>query len=132
MATRDNYRWTTDGPGQSQDRAAHIEDVHRAFAEGMVVLGYDDPVPIAADADGRVWAIEDGPRRFVNRSVSAFGRCLVAYEWYRRSVLGLDENAALAIVHETAARLRAADPEALANEEHYWAIMVEQMEYGHL
>jgi len=100
---------------------------------GFVILGHDYEVPIAADSSGRVWALEDASKRVVNGSVAAFGRCLAVYEWYGRNVRGLDdEEAALMVVRRAEGLLRAADANALRDDENYWAVIVEQMEYGHL
>ncbi len=90
-------------------------------AEGMVVLASDDPMTIAADVDGRVWAREGASKSFVNGSISAFGRCLITHEWYRRSARDVAPNEALAIVQKAIAL---ADPESLASDDHYWAILL--------
>jgi SUKH-4 immunity protein of toxin-antitoxin system len=99
------------------------------LAGGSVILGYDGPIAIVADAHGGVFALEGGAKRFVNRSVSAFGKCLVAYEWYRRTVCDLDDDQAVATVREAASCFREADPDALMRDT-YWTLVIEQMEAG--
>lgn len=72
--------------------------------------------------------MEGDTRRWMNQSVPAVGRCLVAYEWYRRSVRDVDDGVgALAIVAD---KIRAADPEALRDNDRYWSLMIEQMNAG--
>jgi hypothetical protein len=103
--------------------------------EALIILGYDEDVPICVDQEGnsRVVCVESRARsRFVNTSVEKFGHFLMEYEKYRRSVRDMSDDEALALIDRVAASMNQSDPEAVGDPEHYWAVILEQMRDGNL
>jgi len=90
-------------------------------------------------ANGHVTEVSQNPSDetepdFVNSSVEAFAACLLRVRLRQLAGglddLGDDELELRADVFYAA--LRQLDPAALADEEAYWSVIVEQMGYGHL
>lgn len=101
------------------------------------IIGYDYLVPICLREDQQgcvVWADDEGPERFANKSVAALGEFLVLYQKYRLAVPGLgdDEDSVQNLIDETEGAMRSVDPVALAGPENVWSTIVEQMRDGML
>jgi hypothetical protein len=99
---------------------------------GRPVLGFDTRMPICVDEEqGRVGVLDGmAGGRFMNSSIRKLGSFLVLYQTYRTKVREMDEDSALALVEETAARFEAEDVQAMAAVDNYWPVIVEQMRDG--
>jgi len=99
---------------------------------GLVAIGSDFGTTLYCDpADGRVLSVDDSgrlPTRFVNSSIAQLAACLSVYERAREALAagspGGDD------VEVLRSRLTRADAVALADPEHWWSLIVEQVEAG--
>lgn len=101
--------------------------------ERLIVLARDGGVvPICVDLsdDKRIVAVEGAHKRPVNSSVQQFGAFLMLYQNYRAQVGELDDDAIEQLINETERKMRQLDPQAMANVEAYWPVIVEQMRDG--
>jgi hypothetical protein len=101
------------------------------------IFGYDYEVPLTVRTDGKIWCIPEEENEakciFVNTSLESFAGFLCFFQQYRKKVKSLkDEDKITVLIQTTADRMCEADAEAMANEEFYWRIIIEQMEYGML
>ncbi|WP_030601987.1 SUKH-4 family immunity protein [Streptomyces fulvoviolaceus] len=107
----------------------------------LVRIGFDGVAVIAVqylpgttepDGLGAVWAVDPvtAAARYVNVSAAAFARSLALLATTRRRTRGLDPVAAGAEVAALQEQLVAVDASALAHEDTWWSLIVEQMWHG--
>nr|WP_232270702.1 SUKH-4 family immunity protein [Streptomyces gobiensis] len=106
------------------------QDIANTPASGYVPIGSDFGRQISVqEATGQVWAVEPGSRSFcfVNSDVRSFASCLtlLARDWHNRR--GLNPADAAQQTARFQAELATYDPYALADEDHWWSVIIEQM-----
>ncbi|WP_306323315.1 MULTISPECIES: SUKH-4 family immunity protein [unclassified Streptomyces] len=96
-------------------------------------IGTDGVYVIAVQRDsGQVWAAMplDGRLQYVNSSVAAFAYSLATLYATRGHMVDADPHLAGNIVADLQSRLLAIDPNALAEPNHWWSLVIEQMWHG--
>ncbi|TDQ50746.1 SUKH-4 family immunity protein [Actinorugispora endophytica] len=128
--------------GLFPDAATHLRE--RGAAEvaestweplaGYVRIGSDGGAAVAVrcagpDGVGQVWAVNtrSGSGRYVNRSVSDFGRCLALLAGTLPRLRGQDPYTAGRLVAEFQDGLAAIDGSVFGGPENWWSVVVEQM-----
>ena len=92
--------------------------------------GYD--IGIVADS-GEVLSLSSSghyPSRFINSSLEYFVEFLCRVVAARRRFRSLDFEEARPLVASLEAELRARDPRAFSDREHWWSVIFEQMKVG--
>lgn len=104
-------------------------------------IGFDYVVPVCLDERRNGCVIDAGTEfgdreRYINACVELFGECLVYYRQYRMRAQAAEraspEGDLSDLIATTAQLLRRADPTAFEDEENWWPVVIEQMEYGML
>ncbi|MFF4601938.1 nucleic acid/nucleotide deaminase domain-containing protein [Streptomyces sp. NPDC001339] len=94
-------------------------------------LGTDQGYEICADHEGVVQALLLGyhePPRFVNTSPEVFAQSLLVLDQALRTILGTDQPPAAADAFAAAERrLRSLDPEAFADRESWWPLVLDDL-----
>lgn len=98
-------------------------------------IGFDDVVPICVDEqrDGRVIAVEEdvgSSERFINSNVECFAECLVYYKQYRTAVQLASEAEVRKVIDTSESQMRGIDPAAFYSPNHWWPLIIEQMNQG--
>lgn len=98
-------------------------------------IGFDDSVPVCLDEKrgGCVVAVEKevgGLERFINSSVERFGEFLVVYQEYRKTARVVSEEEIIKLIPSIDERMRKTDPNAFADPDFYWPVILEQMNQG--
>jgi len=95
--------------------------VHGQPKGRLIAIGDDFGTTLYCDlGDGRVLSVDDSgklPTRFMNSGIPQLAHCLAEYEKARRE----------SVQPSLRARLLAVDAAALAEPEHWWATIVEQI-----
>jgi len=117
--------------------AMTLDEMRRSVTDPRcVVIGYDTGFPFCLDPrkGGCVVIIEtEETKRLVNSDVRRFGECLLLFQRYRLTVRAMDQEGEIQrLISETEGAMRASDPAAFGDPEHYWALVVEQMRAGSL
>lgn len=111
--------------------AASGRRVARARCAHWARLGGDSGYELCADEEGTVRAVLldfDEDERFVNSSPEAFAAGLTELDRALRAIVGTDRPQAAAAAHDRLAeRLRAADPAAFADDEHWWPLVLDDI-----
>ncbi|MEU1542468.1 nucleic acid/nucleotide deaminase domain-containing protein [Actinacidiphila glaucinigra] len=94
-------------------------------------LGSDRAFDLCAAPDGKVWGVllgYDEPDRFVSSSPALFAESLLEVDTLLEAVTtGEDPEQASAAYQATLRRLESADPEAFADPEHWWPLVLEDI-----
>lgn len=101
----------------------------------LVAIGDDCGTTLYCDlADGHILSLDDSgrlPARFVNSGITQLARCLAEYETAqerkREPSQELDD---VAVAGTLRSRLARVDAVALADPEHWWSVIVEQVADG--
>jgi hypothetical protein len=104
---------------------------------GIYRIGSDGFTEICLDEARNACVVSIDPHKqlpdtFVNSGVLQLAECLLIY---RRSKVkfsnpNLDEDQARSMVRDVAEEIKRVDGNALEGEEHWWAVIIEQMEDG--
>ena len=101
--------------------------------DGAIVLGSDDSTQLILVSDA-VFSVDPKgrlPRRFVNSSIAAFASCIEAHREYCDAVPDASSEAEeLRVAELLAVALAKIDSAALADPEHWWSVVVEQVRDG--
>jgi hypothetical protein len=105
------------------------------IAEGHRVIGTDSVCELRVDADaGIVRAFDprgEVPTRLVNSSVRQMAAFIAAYQRYGSDVgAARDESEQLDIVGRLRLELTEIDPDAIADPEGWWSVVLEQVDHG--
>lgn len=104
-----------------------VDDAHYmaiASDEGTL-LGLDDRCHlISFDPSG------DLPARFVNSSVALFAESLLRYAQALPARREADDDEAVALCDDLRSTLQTIDPAALADPDHWWPVVIEQVTHG--
>jgi hypothetical protein len=101
--------------------------------DGAIVLGSDDGTQLilVSDAVNSVDPKGRLPRRFVNSSIAAFASCIEAHREYCDAVTDASSDVEeLRVAERLAVALAKIDSAALADPEHWWSVVVEQVRDG--
>jgi hypothetical protein len=130
----------TDAATHLRERGAGTSASEKALETlaGHVRIGSDGLYVITVQCRGAerwigsVWAVHprSGTGRFINQSVSAFGRSLALLVETRKEMDGMNPVEAGAAVAAFQERLAALDPTALGDVENWWTVVTEQMWHG--
>jgi hypothetical protein len=111
--------------------AATGHRVGREECAAWARLGGDNGFELAADAEGTVWAVlldYDEADRFVNSSPEAFASGLAELREALRVIVTTDQpQTASAAFDGLAERLRARDPQAFAERENWWPLVLDDI-----
>lgn len=111
--------------------AATGHGVAREECAAWARLGGDSGFELCADTEGTVWAVLldfDEAHRFVNSSPEAFASGLVELREALRVILSTDQpQTASSAFDRLTERLRAGDPQALAERENWWALVLDDI-----
>jgi SUKH-4 immunity protein len=110
----------------------------RVIGDRTVAVLVDDPEvqQLVVDRDtGEVLFVEDGSTEpeLVNQTLSQFAASAEAYFAGRERATGIDEEDEDALEEngeQTLAAIRALDPEAVRDENQFWAVAAEELGYG--
>ncbi|MCZ4604589.1 SUKH-4 family immunity protein [Streptomyces sp. Lzd4kr] len=131
----------TDVATNLRRRRSPADDEKIGVLAHLARIGFDGVAVIAVqcrpgagqpDGFGALWAVDpvEATSRYVNFSVAAFARSLALLATVRERMQGLDPIAAGAEVAALQEQLAAIDASALANDETWWSLIVEQMWHG--
>ncbi len=123
------------------DTATHLRACGGDLSDPQLAAALGDYVRIGSDGGsavavrtvgpdaGSVWAVDvrSGARRYVNRSVAEFGRCLALLSRTLPTMRDQDPYSAGRIVAEFQEALADVDGSVFGGPEHWWAVIVEQM-----
>lgn len=123
------------------DAAAHLRALGARVGDPALEEALGDHVRIGSDGGsavvvrrtapdaGTVWAVDvdSGALRYINRSVSAFGRCLALLARTLPGMRDQDPYAAGRTVAEFQEELAGIDASVFTDPEHWWSVVVEQM-----
>ena len=97
---------------------------------GVVVLGHDEMTHLVVRPGGDVVSIHPGGMRFVNSSEPLFRESLEALRAAWDARRSLSDAEADAQARRLRAELTAIDPPAVTGIDHWWALVLEQLDDG--
>lgn len=100
------------------------------YIDGNIIIGYDNDFPVICLNKG-VFLSETDCNRFVNSSLNAFTKSIIAFSEYCEKVTGSSgQEYEIGVVNQTIERMKNIDIEAWRLTSNYWPVIGQQMLEG--
>lgn len=101
--------------------------------DGNIVIGNDFGTDICINSKGEIVSVDkekEYPTRFVNKNLKAFIDCIFIYKQYEPEINNSSDDDIELVLNEMKLKFEIIDKEVFNNEENWWSIILEQIEFG--
>ncbi|MBD5088291.1 MAG: hypothetical protein HDT30_05690 [Clostridiales bacterium] len=109
----------------------NLEEIKKIDKE-YLVIGHDFGTDICVNQNGEIVSVDpehEYPTRFINKNLESLFGCIAVYLSYANKITDATDDNILGIIKEIERKFDQIDVQALSNEENWWSIILEQLEY---
>lgn len=101
--------------------------------DDCISIGSDNGTEICIDPNNEIVSVDVYgvyPKRFVNSSLESLFECVAIYLIYNDRLMSADDDEIGVLIGEIRQKFSHVDEKALADEENWWSVILEQVEDG--